>query len=1099
MRSTDNGAHWATINNGLTDLNVYALAINSSEHIFAGTSSGVFRSTDNGNNWTAVSSGISISSIAINSSNAIFVGTFGAGVYRSLDNGANWTTVNTGLTNYHIKSLAINSSGHIFAGVSNNDGIFRSINNGTNWVPVNTGLTTNIYIVQAIAINSTGHLFAGTWGAGVFRSINNGSNWIGVNSGLIAVKVNALDINSSDHLFAGVRAGVFRSLNNGTSWSSVNTGLGYSEVYALVINSSDDIFAGTWGAGVFRSTDNGANWTAVNSGLTVSSVNALNVNSSDHVFVGTSGGVFRSTNNGANWVAVNNGITNIDINTLAINSSNYIFAGTWGGGVFRSTDNGNNWIPINTGLTPSHIVALAIDSNDHIFAGTTNGVYRSTDNGDNWTDLSIVGSVSSLVINYSDHIFAAVWGGGVFRSTDNGVNWMAINSGLSTLLVPAMATNSNGYIFAGTRGNGIFSSIQSTIIPFVLTNNASNITQTSVRLNGSVNPNRLNSTVKFQWGTSTAYGNEIPGNPSLVSGTTTQTVTADLTGLTMNTTYHYRVVATSSAGTSNGSDKTFITSTILPIVTTNSATSVTTSSATLNGTVNPNGLSTTVKFRWGTNTNYGNEITGIPSSISGTTTQAVMGNLTGLLANTTYHFLVVATNNQGGEATGNHKNFRTYTSTYTLNNTTTFPTYQNVNDYQSSDYRLIGIPGNHNSSISQLLSGSQGTNWEVYWDNGSSSSDPNVFFNKYDGGARFLCSAGRAFWLINKGTWQISNLSVNSANLNTNGEVEVPLHPGWNIITNPFDISIPWTSIQTSNSISTPIWNFQGSLGYQQANEFLPYIGYYFDNQSNLSVLRILYSLTYENSLQTVLQEPVIWRVHILFSQQEFSDHSVSLGVATRAKVGLDDLDYRKPRIFSDMPSIYFPHFDWGGQFATDIRGKMSGNEKWEMEVKCKIGETAQLEFTGINTVPDKFDIYLVYKDDGRWVDLRGDSLFQFIPRKRVSKFKILVGDNNFIMNQLDDVLPEEFSLGQNFPNPFNPTTTFPVLILENCEINLSVYTLLGQRIRTIYQGTMEAGKHWMTWDGRDDGNGEVSAGIYIYRLNTNRDFRYSRKMILLK
>jgi hypothetical protein len=87
-------------------------------------------------------------------------------------------------------------------------------------------------------------------------------------------------------------------------------------------------------------------------------------------------------------------------------------------------------------------------------------------------------------------------------------------------------------------------------------------------------------------------------------GTTDAPVSADLTGLASSTTYHYRVVAVSSAGTIDGADQTFTTTTP-PAVTTGSASRVSHSSAGVTGVVNPEGQATTYYFRYGTTTAYG--------------------------------------------------------------------------------------------------------------------------------------------------------------------------------------------------------------------------------------------------------------------------------------------------------------------------------------------------------------------------------------------------------------------------------------------------------------------------------------------------------------
>ena len=94
-------------------------------------------------------------------------------------------------------------------------------------------------------------------------------------------------------------------------------------------------------------------------------------------------------------------------------------------------------------------------------------------------------------------------------------------------------------------------------MPTVTTSAASNIASSSATLNGSVNPNGCNTTVRFQYGTTTSYG-FITANQTKI-GNTTQNVTANISGLSANTTYHFRIVATNSAGTRYGSDRTVTT------------------------------------------------------------------------------------------------------------------------------------------------------------------------------------------------------------------------------------------------------------------------------------------------------------------------------------------------------------------------------------------------------------------------------------------------------------------------------------------------------------------------------------------------------------
>jgi phosphodiesterase/alkaline phosphatase D-like protein len=117
--------------------------------------------------------------------------------------------------------------------------------------------------------------------------------------------------------------------------------------------------------------------------------------------------------------------------------------------------------------------------------------------------------------------------------------------------------------------------------------------------------------------------------------------------LSPNTTYHYRVVAENSSGTTYGADMTFTTLSPPPLAITEAASAIGVDSATLNGTVNPQDSSTTVTFEYGTDTSYGNTVTADQSPLSGSFALGVSKTITGLTGNTTYHYRVVATNAGG--------------------------------------------------------------------------------------------------------------------------------------------------------------------------------------------------------------------------------------------------------------------------------------------------------------------------------------------------------------------------------------------------------------------------------------------------------------------
>ncbi|MDQ7818088.1 MAG: FlgD immunoglobulin-like domain containing protein [Melioribacteraceae bacterium] len=94
--------------------------------------------------------------------------------------------------------------------------------------------------------------------------------------------------------------------------------------------------------------------------------------------------------------------------------------------------------------------------------------------------------------------------------------------------------------------------------------------------------------------------------------------------------------------------------------------------------------------------------------------------------------------------------------------------------------------------------------------------------------------------------------------------------------------------------------------------------------------------------------------------------------------------------------------------------------------------------------------------------------------------------------------IPTEFALSQNYPNPFNPTTSIKFAIPENANVQLNIYNMLGQKVRTIMDGMQDAGYYTVNWDGTNDLGSKVSSGIYIYRISAGK-YNATMKMNLLK
>jgi hypothetical protein len=102
-------------------------------------------------------------------------------------------------------------------------------------------------------------------------------------------------------------------------------------------------------------------------------------------------------------------------------------------------------------------------------------------------------------------------------------------------------------------------------------------------------------------------------------------------------------------------------------------------------------------------------------------------------------------------------------------------------------------------------------------------------------------------------------------------------------------------------------------------------------------------------------------------------------------------------------------------------------------------------------------------------------------------------------VKELDkDLLPTEFALDQNYPNPFNPSTHVKFAVPTRSNVNITIYNVLGQRVKTLVNSDFEAGFYEVQWDSTNDNNKEVASGMYFYKIEAG-DFTDTKKMMLLK
>jgi hypothetical protein len=223
--------------------------------------------------------------------------------------------------------------------------------------------------------------------------------------------------------------------------------------------------------------------------------------------------------------------------------------------------------------------------------------------------------------------------------------------------------------------------------------------------------------------------------------------------------------------------------------------------------------------------------------------------------------------------------------------------------------------------------------------------------------------------------------------------------------------------------------------------------------------------------------------------------------------------------VFSDLPNMESPtEYNW----MMDISSSGSGRA-WETRI-LDLSNPGTFWFsviaTGIKnqrfwegsrvllatmtiTIDDTTNICIdtcFWAPTGRLTFTNGDlEATTFIPRHSMP-FCFKAGYSNDVreIQESDENRPTEFSMSQNYPNPFNPTTNIKFELPRTAHVRLDVFNIVGQKVKTLVDQKMDAGKYVADWNGKDEKGNSVSSGIYFYRMDAG-DFSDIKKMLLVK
>jgi len=532
----------------------------------------------------------------------------------------------TGNTTYYVRSYATNSAGTSY-------GDEKSFKTGAVLSTVTTTVITSVTSTGAVSggdITDDGGSPVTArgvcWNTGGSPTTADSKTSNGSGTGSFASNLAGLTANTTYYVRAYVTTSVGTAYGGELSFTTSTVSIGLPTISTTAITAITSTTASSGG----NITGNGGSTVSISGVCWSTSSNPTIID--NNTVDGTNTGSFTSSITGLNPGTV------YHVRAYATNS-----VGTAYGSELSFTTNA-------AAISPPTAAAAAATSVANTSA-TLNGAVNAN------------GNDATVTFEYG---FTDLYGSEIaaIPSPVTGSTTVSVSANLAGLTVGTLYHYRVKAVNAGGTTYSVDNTLTTLQIPDAITEAATTVTITDATLNATVNANNLSTTVTFEYGITIGYGNTVTAVPNPVTGLAPTDVSYGLSSLDPGTTYHFRIKAVNTGGTTYGEDKTFTTLCTSPSATTDAATQTDVNSTTLNGTVNANGFSTAVTFEYGTSTSYGTEVVALTSPVTGNVNSAVSANIGGLTSNTLYHYRV-KTINCGGTTFGSDMTFITKASVTT--------------------------------------------------------------------------------------------------------------------------------------------------------------------------------------------------------------------------------------------------------------------------------------------------------------------------------------------------------------------------------------------------------------------------------------------------
>jgi hypothetical protein len=224
------------------------------------------------------------------------------------------------------------------------------------------------------------------------------------------------------------------------------------------------------------------------------------------------------------------------------------------------------------------------------------------------------------------------------------------------------------------------------------------------------------------------------------------------------------------------------------------------------------------------------------------------------------------------------------------------------------------------------------------------------------------------------------------------------------------------------------------------------------------------------------------------------------LGLVSGASVNEDAFDYPDPPGID--PAVHLSIMQGTVSYLRNFKPFAGDGESWDVQIRSDVpASQVTVSLSDEGQMPDGFHLYVLDRNDFNIIELQNN---QFTVRldgpQSVRSLKIILGTPAYAAGNSEGIplVPVDYALEQNYPNPFNPTTTIRYQLSKKSEVRLEVFNLLGQRVKTLFEGEQVTGAYSVTWRGDSNVGTAVASGVYIYRIRAG-EFVQSKKLLLLR